>query len=70
MFFVMFAGISIFVSLNSEGLQEINQFGIWIFTMVLLFLISRFLVVTEFGYGLKKEKCNYSYLMNSVRVGE
>ncbi len=36
----MFATFSIFIALNVEGLQEINELGIWVFLMGILFLVS------------------------------
>jgi hypothetical protein len=40
--YLMFVGFSTFVVLNVEGLHEINRFGIWVFAIIILFLISTF----------------------------
>lgn len=36
----MFVAFSIFIALNAEGLQKINELGIWVFSMGILFLVS------------------------------
>ncbi|RDI38015.1 hypothetical protein [Falsibacillus pallidus] len=40
--YLMLVGLSIWVSANSEGLQEINRLSIYVIFMILLFIVSVF----------------------------
>jgi hypothetical protein len=38
--YLIIVGLSIFIVLNVEGLREVNRLGIWVISIIILFLIS------------------------------